>query len=128
MVIRTEKVIDCSEWDSLVQETYGRPYCFQQQDGCKSRGIVSLTVPDDTYDYVDDTVPENVNDPARGVSFKAWLSRDPTQKLSNPDDQDDFALRLWWYRNFYPDINMIANDLHDRGLLEEDEYLININW
>lgn len=30
----TKKIIDCFDWDELVTETYGKPYCFQQQDGC----------------------------------------------------------------------------------------------
>ncbi len=128
MKIQTKKVIQCSDWDSLVKETYGRPYCFQQQDGCKSRGMAYLNVPDNSYDYVNETVPENVNDPVMGVSFKAWLARDPKQKLSNLNDQDDFALHLWWDRNFYPDVQMIANDLYEKGLLEEGEYIIEINW
>lgn len=128
MKIQTKKVIHCSDWDALVKETYGRPYCFQQQDGCKSRGMAHLKVPDNTDDYENDTVPENLHDETRGVSFKAWLGRDPKQKLSNPNDQDNFCLRLWWDRNFYPDVKMIANDLYNRGLLEEGEYMIEINW
>lgn len=35
---KTQKVIEVSDWDNLVQETYGRPYNFQQQYGCQSRG------------------------------------------------------------------------------------------
>lgn len=128
MKIRTEQVIDVQEWDALVTETYGRPYSFQQQDDCKSRGVVRFTVPDDAYDYKNDTVPENVNDPQMGVSFAAWLARDPKQKLSNPDDQEDYCLTLWWDRNFYPEFQMVANDLHKKGLLAAGEYTINIDW
>lgn len=35
---------------------------------------------------------------------------------------------MWWVRNFYPDVNMVANDLYEKGLLEAGEYLINIDW
>jgi hypothetical protein len=123
------KMINLRNWDDLVQETYNRPYSFQQQDGCKSRGIEYIIVPEsDPYDYENDTVPENVNDEEMGVSFKAWLERDPKQKLSNPKNQEDYCLRLWWNRNFYPDVSMIANDLHAKGLLDEGEYAINIDW
>lgn len=38
-------MVDVGDWDNLVTETYGRPYDFQQQDGCKERGIFNLTVP-----------------------------------------------------------------------------------
>lgn len=126
--IQDTKMIDVFEWDRIVTETYGRTYSFQQQDGCKSRGIHSLTVPDEDYDYENDTIPEKVNGEEMGVSFKAWLERDPKQKLSNLDDQFDFDLELWWERNFYPDIQMIANDLHSKGILPAGDYVINIDW
>ena len=40
---RTEQVISVHDWDDLVVQTYGRPYCFQQQDGCKERQRVHIT-------------------------------------------------------------------------------------
>ena len=121
-------MISLSDWDDLVTETYGRPYSFQQQDGCKDRGTVALKVPDVASDYKNDTVPESVNHDDMGVSFKAWLARDPKQKLSDPDDQADYCISMWWERNFYPDVQMIANDLHSKGLLDAGEYVIDIDW
>lgn len=56
MMVKNVKMIDVSDWDNLVSETYKRPYNFQQQDGCKSRGIFRLTIPSD---YTDD---ENMHD------------------------------------------------------------------
>ena len=47
MEMTTEKVIQVQEWDRVVQETYGRQYGFQQQDGCKQPGVFRLTVPDE---------------------------------------------------------------------------------
>ena len=127
--VRTQKVVGEIEWSKFVSEVYGRPYNFQQQDDCKSRGTYTLTVPSKYYDdYANDTVPENVNDDEMGVSFSAWLARDPKQKLSNPKDQQDYCLDMWWERNFYPNIEMVANDLHAKGLLDEGEYLIDIDW
>lgn len=129
--IKTEKVVQVSDWDKLVQEVYGRPYKFQQQDGCKERGVYTLEVPDEhaeEFEYENETVLEEVNGPEMGVSFKAWLARDPKQKLPDPSEQADYCLDLWWYRNFYPAIEMIANDLHSKGLLEKGRYLINIDW
>ena len=59
---RTEQVIDVGDWDNLVETTYGRPYSFQQQDGCKERQRVKITIPDEyADDYENDTVPEEVN-------------------------------------------------------------------
>lgn len=123
---RTEHVIAVQDWDKLVVETYGRPYNLQQQDGCKGRGDEYITVPGEPYDYENDTVPEVVNGEEMGVSFAAWLARDPYQQLSKRDCY--FSLPLWWERNFYPDVQMIANDLHAKGLLPAGNYTIRIDW
>lgn len=127
---RTEQVIDLQDWDALVESTYGRHYSFQQQDGCKSRGKEHLTVSlDEPADYENDTVPEEVNHGDMGVSFKAWLERDPKQPLNSPDEWDrKNGLSLWWGRNFYPTVDSIAHDLCKRGLIEAGEYVIDIDW
>lgn len=123
---RTEQVIDVGDWDNLVETTYGRPYSFQQQDGCKERQRVKITIPDGEDDYENDTVPEVVNGREMGVSFKAWLERDPKQEL--PNDKNSWSLGLFWERNFYPDVQMVANDLHAKGLIEAGTYTIDIDW
>ncbi len=126
MKIRKENMVDVFEWDKTVKETYGRPYSFQQQDGCCSRGVFRIQVPDKADDYEQDTVPEIVNHDVRGVSFSAWLKRDPKTPLAH--EKSGFFLELWWERNFYPDIQMVANDLHKKGLLEKGNYTIDIDW
>lgn len=128
MIKFTQKnVIDVQDWDRLVEETYGRPYQYQQQQGCQSRGTQELTVPSKwADDYENDTVPEIVNGNEMGVSFKAWLARDPSQPLEN--QKYDHENKLWWIRNFYPDLDTVANDLHEKGLLPAGEYIINIDW
>ena len=127
--VRTAQVIDVGDWDNLVTETYGRPYSFQQQDDCKERQRVSITIPDTAYDYENDTVPEEVNGSEMGVSFAAWLARDPEQKLNTDDEWDrENGLDMWWDRNFYPDVQMVANDLHAKGLIPAGEYEIDIDW
>lgn len=128
-IYKMEKVIDCSDWDSLVVETYGRSYCFQQQDGCKGRGrecLQALTNPKNVYDFENDTVPDVINGDEMGVSFAAWLARDP--KEWNGKEGDGRYLDLFWNRNFYPTAESIAHDLVKRGLLEEGEYTIDIDW
>lgn len=126
--IKTEKVIDVGDWNAFVSEIYGRPYNFQQQDGCKGRGTYPFSVPDDyePEDYEDETVSEIDTGEEMGVSFAAWLARDPKQPLKN--QKYDFELNLWWERNFYPSVTMIIDDLCKKGLLEEGEYLILIDW
>lgn len=124
--IKTEQVIEVHDWDKLVTKTYGRPYNFQQQDDCKARGRVSITVPDEANDYENDTIPEEVNGKEMGVSFKAWLERDPKKKLDTGGSIS--GLTMFWERNFYPNVQMVANDLHEKGLLPAGEYTINIDW
>jgi hypothetical protein len=126
MKIHKVNMIEVHDWDELVKNTYGRPYNFQQQDGCKERGIWKFTVPDRAEDYLNKTIPEEVNHPDMGVSFASWLSRDTKTKLK--EQKYDYELELWWNRNFYPEFQMVANDLHKRGLLETGDYTINIDW
>lgn len=123
---KLEKVISVHDWDNLVVKTYGRPYNFQQQDGCKDRQRFYLAVPDEAEDYENDTIPEKINGAEMGVSFKAWLARDPQEW--NGKENDKRFLDLFWDRNFYPNVQMIANDLHEKGLLPEGEYTIDIDW
>ena len=134
-MIRTtsQNVIDVGDWDDLVEEVYNRPYDFQQQDGCKDRQQVYIKIPDRPNDFKNDTVPEN-NRRIRGVSFSAWLARDPEQRLDTGDiayleDGEDgwYSRQLWWCRNFYPDVQMVANDLYSKGLIDSGEYYIDIN-
>lgn len=126
-------LIDVMEWDELVESTYGKPYSFQQQDGCKERGIYFLKVPckyAEKFDVENETVTEEVNHPEMQVSFKAWLERNPTKRLDtkNQYGKTSYRLETWWHRNFYPAVEMLANDLHQKGLLPAGEYIINIDW
>lgn len=127
---KNTKIINLFDFDKLVQETYNRPYSFQQQDGCKDRGIYQFEVPNKWVfeDFENDSLPEVVNGDEMGVSFKAWLERDPKQKLSNPEDQQSWSIDLWWERNFYPNVDMIIDDLYKKGLIESGEYSIKIDW
>jgi hypothetical protein len=132
MKFRPEKVVDVQDWDKLVSETYGKVYSFQQQNGCMDRGVHRLTVPskEDWDDDMHDEIPEIVNGPEEGIKFAKWLERDPKQPLKDEKENrhDQWAIDLWWDRNFYPCLETVANDLHRKGLLEAGEYLINIDW
>lgn len=128
--INTVQIISLQDWNKFVEEVYCRPYDFQQQDGCRKRGTYHLTVSESTedkpYDFENDTVPEVVNGPKKGVSFKAWLARDPKLPLQHMTTSWD--LGIWWERNFYPSIEMVAVDLHQKGLLAAGKYIIVIDW
>lgn len=127
MNYKTVKIIEVSDWNKLVQETYGRPYNFQQQEGCQDRGIHYFTVPnDETYDEeMNDEIPEIVNHEEMGVKFNVWLERDPNQQIPN---SSTWSTKLWWERNFYPDLQTVVNDLYSKGLIEAGDYAINIDW
>lgn len=120
------RMVSVQDWDELVVKTYARPYSLQQQDGCKSRGVEHVKVPSKAYDFENDTVPEKINGDEMGVSFKSWVERDPSEWNGEAGDHD--FLDLFWERNFYPSVEMIANDLHAKGLLEAGEYTIEIDW
>jgi hypothetical protein len=128
MRIKTVQMIEEGDWSDLVSKTYGRPYQFQQQDGCQDRGTVDITVPDEeTNDEgMAEEIPEILNGEEMGVKFAVWLARDP--KLMIKGETEKYALALWWTRNFYPDLQTVANDLHAKGLLEAGKYVINIDW
>ena len=127
--MKTKKVemIEVSDWDALIKETYGMPYSFQQQGGCQPRGLVYIQIPDEADDYENTDMPEIVNyEDERGVSFATWLSRDPKTLLTN--NSCKFSLSLWWERNFYPELQTIANDLCEKGLIKKGYYAIEIDW
>lgn len=115
----TRKIIDVHEWDALVRKTYKRPYMFQQQEGCRDRGVVWLKVPEVEY-----KAKMNLN--IFGVRFDTWLKRDPEKPLKN--QTTSFQLELWWERYFYPDVQLLANDLYTKGLLPRGEYGIEVDW
>jgi hypothetical protein len=131
--IKTTKVIEVQDWDDLVKKTYKKPYSFQQQNGCQARGNYYLTVPSKDADENDsdmhDSIPEEINGEIMGVKFAAWLARDPKQPLNGSEKcKKQWGIDLFWERNFYPDIEVVANDLFKKGLIKKGEYVINIDW
>jgi arginyl-tRNA synthetase len=130
---KTVKLVSVHDWDEFVVEVYGKPYMFQQQDGCKERGIERITAPCKNYEDFENTeIPFVVNGEEMGVSFETWLNTSPEDTLKQFKDEYEgnaaFYNDLFWERNFYPDVDMIVNDLYSKGLLEADEYTIVIDW
>lgn len=127
MIKRTLKyIITDSDWDKLVKDTYGLPYCFQQQEGCRDRGTYEFVVPNNESDDSFEDIPEICNDPKMGVRFDLWMNRNPKEPIKN--QEYDWELTMWWERNFYPDVQVLAQDLYSKGLLEAGEYLIEVDW
>ena len=95
------------DFSKLVTETYGRPYSLQQQDPMLGQNeIIEVTVPDHP----------SVADPEQ--HFAEWLGREVE---ASPDV-------LWWHREFYPELQVVLNDLRVRGLIEPGEYVIHAWW
>lgn len=122
-----KKIIDVDDWDELVINTYGRPYSFQQQCGGRDRGVEFFDVPSDILeDYDRETIPEKVDSCERGVTFASWLARDPNEWKGDPNDVD--YVYMFWERNFYPSLEVLANELYKKGLLPAGKYGIDIDW
>lgn len=120
---KQKSTISLHDFDSLVCKTYGKVYCFQQQDGCKERGIHTFRVPmARPYDYENDTLPIKVNGDEMGVSFKSWLETKSIPGLPG------WKADLFWERNFYPSLDMVVQDLYEKGLIPAGEHQIIIDW
>ena len=123
------KVIDEYDWNQLVIKTYGKPYAFQQQEGCMANNtFFEIDIPCEFTNDEDmhDSIPEDINGENMGVKFETWLARDPKQPVNG--DNSGWGINLFWERNFYPDIYTLANDLHKKGVLEGGSYIIKIDW
>lgn len=124
----TVKFVELRHWNEFVKQVYGRPYNLQQQDGYLDRGTINLSVPSGSNcGYTNDTLPEFLG-PEGGVSLAGWLARDPTQLIPALGSEEQWMTGMWWERNFYPMLEEVANDLYAKGLLEQGEYVINIDW
>jgi len=110
---RTQRVISLRDWDQLVKDTYGKEYAFQQQDGCRERQQYHITIPSP---WTNDSMQDEPRKNAQGVKFSVWLEEDPNWS------------RLDIIRNFYPDVETLANDLFSKGLIEEGSYVIDVDW
>ena len=127
--ISTKQFIEVADWDRLVDDTYGKPYSLQQQDGCMDRGTITLRVPiPESIDTYPEEIPLEINSDEMGVKFETWLNTSISDISSRlPESYSNYS-NLFWERNFYPNLQILANDLHSKGLIDEGEYLINIDW
>lgn len=133
---KTEKVVQVQNWDRLVRETYKKPYSFQQQDGCQSRGVVHLTIPsEESYDdEMNAFIPFEINGEEMCVKFQVWLDTTVEdinakfEEINGKPESYPGANELFWERNFYPELQAVANDLYSKGLVEAGDYTINIDW
>jgi hypothetical protein len=122
----TARVVTVQDWDKLVRQTYGKPYRLQQQDGCMDRQQIRISIPEDDQDFENLEIPFEINGSEMGINFQVWLNTSVEEM--NSKFEDSWGGECFWERNFYPDLQTIANDLHAKGLIEPGEYLINIDW
>lgn len=129
MKIKTINQISVRDWDELIESTYGKRYSFQQQDGCKDKGVEIINTDErQAYDFEAESIPYVVNGEEMGVSFQTWLNTSMEDTSKHFDPKLTWENRIFWARNFYPDANMLAVDLCKKGLLNEGEYEIKIDW
>ena len=124
---KSVKTIDVNDWDDLVIETYGKSYCFQQQDGCQGRGNVNLIIPSNPTrdDRMNESIPEEVNGRKMGVKFAVWLAADPDY----PVDMDDFVIPVYVQTDLKSTFNTDANQIGPGESLlfvEVIEYLVQL--
>ena len=119
-------MIDVQEWNKIVSSTYWKPYNFQQQDWCKDRWTFKFNVPNDEwdeYEWIEELTPVSQYETNMWVDFMKWQWTPAI--IDWPDWREEV---LKWERYFYPSVYSVANDLFNRWLLAEWEYLINIDW
>lgn len=128
--VKNVMLIDSLVFDKIVESVYGKHYYFQQQNGCRYKGIDLYTVPvmgfkeeDQELNKLED-LNRVVNSNTMGIYFSDWLNTD----YSTDNWNDNYHKLLWWERNFYPCPEMIINDLFDKGVLPKCELVIHIDW
>ena len=131
MPLKTKQitVVEMCDWDNFVVETYGRPYKIQQQEGCREREMLVISVPcafEEEERYMHNDIPDTGYSEYFGVKFNEWLKRVPAKETKNVRINQD--RRIFWHRHFYPNLNTLANALYLEGLIEAGTYYINIDW
>jgi len=100
-------VLDEYHFSQYVSEHYKRPYCLQQQGDKLSNGsAVFLSVPG-----------EGCGDHYEAVSLEEWLNT----------PVDAYKYDFEFTRECYPELEIVASDLHAKGLLAAGEYIIQVD-
>lgn len=102
-------LIDESEFSALVTKIYGRPYRFQQQGDMKCQDTIeTFSVPSEEYG--------------------GWTGPSLTEWQIAPPPDGDFKEELRWHRDFYPELEVVVNDLYARGLIAAGDYALHVWW
>lgn len=125
---KTVKIIYSTDLDKLVEETYKKSYCFQQQDGCRERGEQFwIKIPSvESYDeFYPDKLYKFTDNFSFGVKFETWLNTNPSNSIDGISETS--KIKTHWKRHFYPDYHILLNDLHEKDLIEKGEYIIQVD-
>ena len=117
------QIVQHYDWDEFVEEVYAKTYKFKKQPDKLFTRMQFITVPlAEVEEYKNTKIPFEPFPLQFGVSFETWKNSTPEETLQHFKfdwDDDDF-----WECGFFPHIQMIAHDLHAKGLLEAGEYVI----
>src|SRR5574343_1183830 len=104
--MKNVNIFQLNEFDELIKKEYNKKYySFQQQDGCKDRGIEYFTIPIndpedlDNLSMIEDDVKNNRLSVYRGVKFEEWLLKDKDFKWFIGKERE-YENALLWERNF----------------------------
>ena len=99
-----------TDFDNLVMETYGKSYAIQQQEGCRDRGVIYISVPplyDINVNEYPDTIEQAIDEDMYGVRWEDWLAVNPNdERLGEEDWEREMALQ----RNVYPPMHDLINE------------------
>lgn len=120
------RVIENYKWNEFISSIYNLPYNYQQQNDRQNTNF-EFNIPNDLEeeDLGSDSIPYEVNGEDECVKFDTWKNSDFEEIGKN--FEYEVETKLFYERNFYPSIFQILNDLYNRGLIEEGDYLIRID-
>lgn len=127
IIVSEDKTILHTDLNKLVTETFKKPYNFQQQDNCRAKQTISITVPiKSPTDFSNKKIPYDLNSEKKGIAFENWLKNSP--KKTKPKFDYSWENSLFWLRNFYPHLDMVLNNLHEKKLIDSGTYNLIITW
>lgn len=126
--LETIKVIDVDKWNDFIVETYGKPYNFQQQDGCKERQYTNVDVKYYVGEWDINEELEELEEYGGDIPFvrlDEWLAKE-VEKPSEGNEK--WRIETRWERDFYPHIGELIIDLYNKNLIKLETFYINIDW
>lgn len=115
------RYVDHLNFNDLVKDTYNKIYSLQQTYGGWDRQSFNFTATKNGKFAEGLPTKINEDDWGEGIDFKTWLNTPCPKNCS-------FSEELFWERNFHPYFDDLVLDLCQKGLIEEGDYVMNIDW